>query len=39
MQVAVRTIDELMVRRIHENLVRRAEACIEVHGVYFENLL
>jgi len=38
MQVAVRTIDRPMLRRVHEKLVRRTEACrlVEAH---FENLL
>jgi len=39
MQMAVRTIDGPLLRRIRENLVRRAETCIETRGAHFENLL
>jgi len=39
MQMAVRTIDGPMLRRVRENLVHRAEACIEARGAHFENLL
>ncbi|KYQ47876.1 hypothetical protein ALC60_13085, partial [Trachymyrmex zeteki] len=39
MQGAVQTIDEPMVRRVRQNLILRAEACIEVRGAHFEQLL
>lgn len=39
MQVAVQTVDGPMLRRVRENLILRAEACIEAHGAHFENLI
>lgn len=39
MQGAVQTIDEPMVRRVRQNLILRAEACIEARGAHFEQLL
>lgn len=39
MQIAVDTVDEVMLRRVRENLILRAEACIEARGAHFENLI
>jgi len=39
MQLAVRTIDGAMLRRVRENLIVRADACIEARGGHIENLL
>lgn len=37
--VAVEKIDGAMLRRVRENTILRAEACIEVGGAHFEHLL
>lgn len=39
MQIAVQTIDRSMLRRMRENLILRAEACVEARGGHFENLI
>lgn len=37
--VAVEDIDGAMLRRVRENVICRAQACIEAGGAHFEHLL
>jgi hypothetical protein len=39
LQVAVRTVDADMLRRVRENIVRRIIICLEMDGGRFEHLL
>lgn len=38
-QIAVQTVDGPMLRRVRENLIHRAETCIEARGAHFEQLI
>ncbi|EZA61380.1 hypothetical protein X777_12333 [Ooceraea biroi] len=38
-QEAVANIDAEILERVRDNVIHRAEACIEAHGAHFEHLL
>ncbi len=38
-EMAIRSIDENMLRNVFENLLRRMNACLDINGGQFQHLL